>query len=381
MLIQIYASLVLLYWMVLAFYLLINGRKIKYLKNLESDKTITPSVAFIIAIRNEEADIKDALTSVCLLDYSNLKIIVVNDRSTDGTAEILGALNKTFPFQLLTITGLPSGWLGKNNALYTATQSADANYFLFTDADVIFHKDTLAKAISFAHHNNLDHLTVLPEITARSAPLRGVFAVFIMMLTTLQRPWAAKKKSSKASIGVGAFNLVKKEAYLHAGTHKAIAMRPDDDLQLAALIKKSGGCSDVLYGMGALQVEWYKSVNEFINGLMKNAFSGFHYSIMKVAGGVLGVLLFFVLPLPLLLTFGNCTEWVILFFTMLCQLILFWKMPGAKNEWWFGLTIPYSGMIMIYIFIKAAYTNTRDGGITWRDTFYSLNELRNAKRS
>ncbi|MEO5984504.1 MAG: hypothetical protein ABIP80_03305 [Ferruginibacter sp.] len=55
-------------------------------------------------------------------------------------------------------------------------------------------------------------------------------------------------------------------------------------------------------------------------------------------------------------------------------------MPGEKNEWWFGLTILYSGIIMIYIFIKAAYTNTRNGGITWRDTFYSPAELRNAKR-
>ncbi len=88
------------------FYLLINGRKIQYLKQLESDKTISSSVAIIIAIRNEEADIKDALTSVCNLDYSNLKIIVVNDRSTDDTAEILAALNKKFPFQLITITEL-----------------------------------------------------------------------------------------------------------------------------------------------------------------------------------------------------------------------------------------------------------------------------------
>ncbi|MEO6582760.1 MAG: glycosyltransferase family 2 protein [Ferruginibacter sp.] len=380
MLIQIYAVLVLSYWMLLAFYLLINGNRIKYLKFLSTDASINSPVTIIIAVRNEAADVRNALVSVCSLDYNNFNVIVVNDRSTDGTGEILRELNSKFPFQVINITSLPQGWLGKNYALFTGAKASDATYLLFTDADIIFHKNTLAKAITLAQNNNLDHLTVLPEITATSIPLKSVLATFIMMLTTLQRPWAAKIKSSKASIGVGAFNLVKRAAYLRAGTHSAIAMRPDDDLQLAAAIKRVGGNSDVLYGADALQVEWYKNVNEFINGLMKNAFSGFNYNILKVVGGVIGVFLFFVLPLPLLLILGNSNERAMLFFTLIYQLILFWKIPGAKNFWWMGLTTPYAGLVMMYIFIKAAYTNTRDGGIHWRGTFYSLAELRKAKR-
>lgn len=380
MLLLIYTVLVFVYWLLLSFYLLINGRLVKYIRHLEADSTVNPSVTIIIAVRNEAADLKEALISVCNLQYKNYDVVIVNDRSTDGSAEILSELNSKFPFRVINVTKLPEGWLGKNHALYRGAQASTADYLLFTDADVIFHEQTLSKAITFAQHNKLDHLTILPEMTSTSIALKSVLATFIMMLTTLQRPWAASTRSSKASIGVGAFNLVKKEAYLCAGTHSAIAMRPDDDLQLAAAIKSSRGSSDVLYGEGALQVEWYKSVNDFIKGLMKNAFSGFNYSILRVVGGVLGVLLFFVLPIPLVLFFGKVYEQILLIFTIFCQLILFWKMPGAKNVWWVGLTLPYTGLVMVYIFIKAAYTNTRDRGIYWRDTFYSLAELRKAKR-
>ena len=380
MLLQTYALLVFFYWLILSFYLLINSRRINYLKNLEVDTAVNPSVTIIIPVRNEEAGLKEALISVCNLSYTNYNIVVVDDRSIDGSADILTELSHTFSFKVINVTELPEGWLGKNHALYSATQTSAADYFLFTDADIIFHKHTLTKAITFAECNNLDHLTILPEITSESIGLKSVLATFIMMLTTLQRPWSARDKSSKASIGVGAFNLVKKEAYLRAGTHSAIAMRPDDDLQLAAAIKSSGGSADVLYGEDALQVEWYKDVNEFIDGLMKNAFSGFNYNLLKVAGGVVGVLLFFVLPLPLLLFLGGITEWVLLFFTIIFQLLLFWKMPGANKNWWIGLTLPYAGIVMMYIFMKAAYTNTRDGGIYWRGTFYSLAELRRAKK-
>ncbi len=272
------------------------------------------------------------------------------------------------------------GWLGKNNALYTGFKSSGEEYLLFTDADVIFKNDVLSKAMSFALKNDLDHLTILPEIISPSSILKSVLSTFIIMLTASQRPWAAKIKTSKASMGVGAFNLVKRKAYLLSGTHQIIAMRPDDDLQLAAIIKASGGKADVLYGTNEILVEWYKTVKGFINGLMKNAFSGFDYNIIKVIGGVVGTLLFFVLPLPLILIFGNTWQRVMVMIMLLFQVLLFWKMPGSKGKWWYGFTAIYSGVIMIYIFTKAAFTNIVNGGIYWRETFYSLKELRKAKK-
>lgn len=380
MLLQIFAIAVLVYWVALSCYVIINSKKINYLSSLKITTSETPSVAIIIAVRNEEADVKNALISVCNLEYSNYKIIVVNDRSTDNTSNILKEIQKDFPIKVINIETLPPGWLGKNHALFSGYANSVEDYMLFTDADVVFNKEVLAKAMQFVVKNDLDHLTILPEISTTSSLLKSVLSTFIILLTAMQRPWAAKNKSSSASMGVGAFNLVKRAKYIQAGTHQTIAMRPDDDLQLAALMKKAGGKTDVLYGLNMIKVEWYKSVKEFINGLMKNAFSGFDYNLIKVIAGVMGVLLVFILPIPVILFFGNTAQKIMLGFTLASQLILFWKMPGSKGEWWFVFTLVYSGLVLVYIFIKAAFTNLRDGGIYWRETFYSLEELRNAKK-
>ncbi|MDQ6762257.1 MAG: glycosyltransferase family 2 protein [Bacteroidota bacterium] len=349
-----------------------------YLSSIENPSHIyVPSVAIIIAVRNEEYALKEALTSVCNLNYNNYKVLVVNDRSTDDTGKILSELQALYKsLSIVNIETLPAGWLGKNHALYIGSKLSSEDYVLFTDADVLFHKDVLGKAIHYCLKNNLDHLTILPGIISSSSVLNSVVMTFVIMLTALQRPWAAKVKTSKASMGVGAFNLVKREIYNRAGTHKAIAMRPDDDLKLAASIKAAGGKADVLYGRGEIKVEWYTSVKEFINGLMKNIFSGFKYNAFLAAGGAIGILLFFVLPLPLVLIFGNNTGKILVICMFIFQLILYGNMPGSNGKWWYAFLSIYAGVIMIYIIIKATVTNLYHGGIYWRDTFYSLKELR-----
>lgn len=381
MLLEIYSILALLYWAFLAIWLIINGRKIVYLSSIDnSANQPAPSVVIIIAVRNEEYALREALLSVCNLTYSNYSVLVINDRSTDNSAQILSELQAKYnKLTVINIDTLPPGWLGKNHALYTGSRSSQQEYLLFTDADVVYHKDVLNKAMNFCLKNDLDHLTILPGILSPSALLSSVIATFVIILTALQRPWAAKIKTSKASMGVGAFNLVKRQAYDLAGTHKAIAMRPDDDLKLAAYIKAAGGAADVLYGLGELQVEWYASVKEFINGLMKNAFSGFNYTIYKAIAGALGLLLFFVLPLPVIVIFGNYPERILALCLLLFQVILYSKMPGYKGKWQYAFMSMYAGLIMIYIILKSAIITLYNGGIYWRDTFYSLSELRKHK--
>ena len=180
-------------------------------------------------------------------------------------------------------------------------------------------------------------------------------------------------------MGVGAFNLIRRQAYDRAGTHKAIAMRPDDDLKLAAHVKAAGGAADVLYGLNELQLEWYSSVKEFINGLMKNAFSGFDYNIFKAVGAAAGVFFFFVLPLPLMLIWGNLSGRILALYILLLQLVLYGNMPGSDGKWWYGLMSFYGGCIMIYVIIKSAIVTLYNRGIYWRDTFYDLADLRNSK--
>ena len=333
-------------------------------------------------MRNEEKNLAEALKSVCSLNYPNYKILVVNDRSTDSSGSILNNLQKNDPkINIINIDVLPEGWLGKNHALFTGYNFSTSEFMLFTDADVIFSADVLTRAMNYTTKNNLDHLTILPDIITNSSFFKAILSTFIMILTAFQRPWGARDKKSKASMGVGAFNLVKRSAYVKAGTHRAFAMRPDDDLKLGLHLKKSGSTSDVLFGNNKLQVEWYANLKEFIDGLMKNTFSGFNYNPWLVAVAVIGMVMGYILPIPILLIFGNRVDIVLALAILYAQIILYWKMQGADSKWWFGLTSIYGSAIVVYILIRSAVKTLLKGGIIWRGTFYPLKELRRKKTS
>lgn len=123
-----------------------------------------------------------------------------------------------------------------------------------------FAAESFRKALDYATDNGLDHLTLAPEILFSGTLLGGILATFELIFVMTQRPWRAKDPSAKEQVGAGAFNLVRREAYLAAGTRHAIRMRPDDDMKLAKLLKRKCFKQDVASGAGLVRVEWHQSV-------------------------------------------------------------------------------------------------------------------------
>lgn len=377
MILTYYFVFISLFWVLLSIYLIWNSAKVHYLKNVSPAAEIAfPPVDIIIAVKDEENEIARALTSVCQLAYPEFKIMVVDDRSTDRSAVILGLMASENPaISVLTIKDLPQGWLGKNHALYRGYKASAGEWMLFTDADVIFNLKSLNKAMNYALARELDHLAVIPEITSASAIFQSVMNTFALMLEVRQRPWAVPDPSSKASIGIGAFNLVKRTAYEKAGTHAAISMRPDDDLKLGERIKSAGLRQDVLYGEGEVSLDWYSGLQDFIKGLMKNTFSIADYNLLKAIAMALTCLLIFVVPVPLLL-FSGSGGILLVVFILLSQIFLMLYKKGIRGKWWHALMIPFAGAVMTYIIVVSAVKTLRQGGIFWRDSFYSLKELK-----
>lgn len=373
--------LVTIFWVLLTVHLLINSYKIKFLYLLKiTDALPEPAIAVIIAVRNEEADLEKALYSVCNLSYSNYRLLLINDRSTDLTPQILENFAQRFSHvTVLHINELPDGWIGKSHALYLGYQNSTEEWLLFTDADVVFRPDTLTKAISCCIQQQLDHLVILPHIHSRSAVFNGVLATFRIMFDLQYRPWAAKNPHSRASVGIGAFNLLKRTAYETAGTHLRFALHPNDDLQLGECIKSSGSKQDVLYGDEQIQYEWYHSLNAFINGLMKNAFSSVNYSFLKAVINSVGALLFFVLPVPVLLLSGVPQQQCMAAIILLSQLALYLLKPALHAKWWYILIIPFAASVISYIMLRSAVLTLWHRGIYWRDSFYPLAELKKYK--
>lgn len=334
-----------------------------------------PSVAIIIPVRDEEEDLEQALQSVCNLNYNNYGIVVVNDRSTDRTGEILNNFKTRYPgLSVVTIATLPDGWLGKNNALYEGYKQSDEEWILFTDADIKFHPDMLARVMSYAVNQQLDNLCVLPEVESRSNLFNSVLATFTIMLMIHLRPWDARNPKSKAYIGIGAFNMVRRDAYEKSGTHERIKLRSDDDLRLGQQIKQAGFRQDVLTGVGYVQLEWYKNLWQFSNGLLKNALAPSDYNIAKVIGGIVFMLMSVALPMPVMFIFGSTAIRIMAGVMLLFHIIYMTAVP--PNKWWYALMIPFAGFFIAFSFLRALIKTVKQGGIYWRDSFYSLEMLR-----
>lgn len=364
-------------WLIVTAWLLIYSHKIAYLKKIDiTEELRQPSIAIVVAVRNEEAELEKALSSLCNLRYDAYRIIVVNDRSTDNTPAILQRMAADYnKITTITISGLPPGWLGKNHALYQGYLATNEEWLLFTDADVVYGQFALKKAMTYASQHNLDHLTVLPEVTSASKLFVSVMNTFATILEIKLRPWAARNPKSSASIGVGAFNLVKRSAYEQAGTHQSISLRPDDDLKLGENIKKAGLKQDVLYGDKEISLAWYNNLGEFVNGLMKNAFSISNYHLPLALLYAVLTLMVFVVPIPLMLFFGPI--YLIMAFIMLCsQVALMVFKKGIHGKWWHALMIPFAGLVMTYIIIRSSLKTVAQNGIYWRDSFYSLDDLK-----
>ncbi len=324
-------------------------------------------------------NIRPALLSVMALDYPHLEIVVVNDRSTDSTGSILQEMALQDGLQVEHIDTLPEGWLGKTHALHMAAQKATGEFLLFTDADIVYHPLVLRKAMRYVQQHQLDHLTVIPEDTMPGTFLHILSATFGMFMFLLFQPWKARNPRSRRYMGIGAFNLVRTSVYHAIGGHESVRLRPDDDLKLGKVIKHRGYRQDVLNGFGMVWVEWYRSVPELINGLMKNMFAGMDYRLSLVILATMGTLLIHLWPWVGLWMTTGVTRMLLgmTVLTMICSFAYGMAPFGVKP--WQGLLLPVTISFFLYIQWRAALLTLWSGSVTWRGTRYSLAELKNNK--
>lgn len=374
------ALITLLFFIGFAIELIIGNRTIKSLRAVPRLVSINPpKVSVVIPARNEERALENALQSVLQQNYENLEIIVVNDRSTDATGAILGRMAAQFPpLNVVEITDLPNGWLGKNHALHYGARQAHGKLLLFTDADVVFHPEAISKAVNYLLLQRLDHLTCLPEQTTSSVALRIFIATFGFFFALYARPWRVRRPN-RWHVGIGAFQLIRSDFYRRIGGHFLIPLRPDDDMKLGKLVKKNGGRQEMVWGNGVMGVPWYHSIKELIAGLMKNSFASVEYSFLLVLASTLALSTFYLFPfIALFLTSGrafwvNAVALLVLVFSF-CDNARFLGLPR-----WYVLGFPFATLLFLYILWKSALTAIIRGGIDWRGTRYSLKELRSNK--
>jgi hypothetical protein len=240
------------------------------------------------------------------------------------------------------------------------------------------HPETLSRAVGYAERGGLDHLAVMPHIVMPGLLLMSFATAFLCWGTVLLRPWRVRNPRSRSSVGIGAFNLVRRSAYQRAGGHAPIRLRPDDDLKLGKLLKQSGAASDLLLGRGVISVEWYHSVAGLIDGLMKNSFAVVEYHALPMLVGVFPYLVAGLGPLVVLALGGG--DWPARGLAALAILVQLGVMLRGARELGaprrVALLYPLVGVLFGWITLRALVVTLWRRGIVWRGTFYPLSELR-----
>lgn len=336
-----------------------------------------PLVSVIVAARDEGPNIEASLASLLTQSYEKLEIIAINDRSVDDTGDVLERMAARDPrIRVTHVRELPPKWLGKNHALHLGAETANGEYLLFTDADIIFERDAVARGVAFVEERGIDHLTLGPELESPTRMLALVVNFFGLGFLLLFRPWLAQDPNRQEHIGIGAFNLVRASLYREFGGHSRIALRPDDDIKLGRMVKLSGGRQMIAGGFGVIKVRWYSTVRELAHGLRKNAFAGLNYSLPLTIGAVLMQFVVNVWPFIALFVTSGPTRWLNLAAALMLMMMYAAVAIASRSKWWLAFGYPVAAVIFSSIIIAATWITLRRGGIEWRGTFYPLADLK-----
>lgn len=342
-----------------------------------SGPEIWPLVSVIVPARDEKESIEESLCSHLATDYPRIEIIAVDDRSQDGTGEIMDRLSAADPrLHVVHISDVPEGWLGKNHALHVGAQRADGEYLLFTDGDVFFKPDTIRRAIAYAAHYRVDHLCFVPSMIPAGYWENSLVACFGLAFSVGVQPWLVPTSFKLVYVGVGAFNLVRADAYRQAGGHVPIRMDVVDDIKLGKLMKRSGFRQDILLPGDRVRVRWQNSAWDVIRGLEKNAFASQNYSLVAMGFLTLafGLLLFLPYVAVPMLHDERCLGYAATLALLHVAYAVAGKLFGSGWSVWPAFPVAALGMLLA--FWRSAIITLRQGGVRWRGTFYPLSELR-----
>lgn len=341
-----------------------------------------PRLSVVVPACDEEATLPAAAATWRALDYPDLQVLLVDDRSQDGTPALADDLDAADPrLTAVHVTDLPEGWLGKPHAMQRGLDRADGEWILFTDADVHLDPDVLRRAVAHAEQRGLDFLAVLPDVPVDGFLLNATVATFGRMFMVNQRLWKISDPTSKAAAGVGAFNLVRRTALEATEGLPWLAMDTVDDLALGLLMKRSGARCDVAWSGGLVRVAWYETLPAMVRGMEKNTYAMAGCSLVTMAAMTAGVLLLDLGPLAALAP--GFPVWL----RALAAAALVVGVGGAVVMARFtrrpllpALAVPLGTVLFAWTLLRAAWLGARRGGIRWRGTFYPAAALRRGRR-
>ena len=328
----------------------------------------------IVAARDEEARLEGTVRHLLAQRHVELEVIVVDDRSTDATADILRRLaSEDTRVRATRVDRLPDGWLGKSHACHVGASAATGDWLLFTDADCWLKPDVMARALRVAARDAADHVTLTPGVAAETLGAQAWHLAFLGSLANWMS--GVNRDRPGAYLGIGAFNLVRASAYRACGGYEALRLTILDDVKLGLLLQRAGCRTRAFLGGSDVECHWGTTVPRMIRIMEKNYFAAVDFRLAPV---VVGAIVFTLLCGTSLVGLWTGTAagiaagiapWSLALPAAVFARRLGWSPASAAIT-------PVFYPVLFFAVVNSAVVTLRQGGVRWRDTFYSLDTLR-----
>jgi chlorobactene glucosyltransferase len=374
-----------LYGLTLAFYVL--------LKPVESSRKVDkdlPFISILVPARNEEGKIARCLESLLAQDYPNFELVVIDDRSTDSTGEIIGAMaEKDARIKFVKGKDAPSGWIGKCNALAYAVGHASGDWFIFTDADTYHHKNSLRDSVSHAMDNKIDLLSFVPMQELGSFSERLIMPVLLSAFLLGDPFHTVNDPKAERAYAYGQYILCRRSSYLALGGHHSVRDEIVEDHALARVFKQKGYKIEIVDGKTLYSVRMYTDLESLWLGWTKNLYSFIDSKLVYL------FLILTMLPAVLILPFGylgfvgsvwlngDVSEFLIrmtaLVIVQIGVLALWWRRTSDHFDgvrWYHFFLIPFGCLAVSALYLHAAYLVHSGSQVNWKGRRYVVNKRR-----
>ncbi len=345
-----------------------------------------PLISVCIPARNEERNIRACVEAILGQDYPNFNVIVLEDRSTDATGEILGSLAaQNDKLKVINGSDLPKGWAGKPYALFQASASAHGEWFCFVDADTFLSSTTLSSCYAKAIETHADMFTIMTFQIMGSFWEKVVMPLVMTALSVGFSPRKVNDPNSKDAIANGQFILIKRSVYDAIGGHKSVKDQIVEDKAIAEQVKWNGYRLIVANGYSVAKTRMYTSLPEMWEGWTKNIYLGLSDRPSLMLLGAFGafILLVAALVLPLWPLFGvywylHDGGWFAL--AVIAKSLILWTViiyararvaMGMGISRWYAFTLPLGSAVFATMMFISAWKVISGKGVNWKGRIYT----------
>ncbi len=260
-----------------------------------------PTVTAVVPARNEAEVLPRCLSTLLAQDYPGLlRVVVVDDDSTDGTAAVATQLGAAAGRDLLVIGARPTapGWAGKVWAMSegVAAVGSEAEYILFTDADIAYAPGTLTRLVRAATGNQLTLVSQMALLRASTGAEKLLIPAFVYFFAQLYPFRRVNRPRSRTAAAAGGCMLVRSDALAAAGGLGEIRSARIDDVALGTLVKRAGGRCWLGLTTDVTSLRRYDRLADIWDMVARSAYTQLRYSLIATVGCVLALAWLYLLP-------------------------------------------------------------------------------------